>query len=320
MKDKKHFRSILADVRQHLERHEFDEARRILADLVNDPDIAALGPLTVVGLPRPLHATFLKLAKVEGDVLRKIAYQYTLVPPTALLAKHGCFTSDERSEMAAANRTPVPRTIHQIWIGSKPAPITTRAWQAHAERHGYGYKLWREGDLDAIGVDKNPVFATMLERGDMPGAVDVARYIVLQRLGGIYLDCDWYPARNDISFHDRLSLVGLNVIAEDVPRDTGSGSVLLSNALIAAPADHPAIRRMLESLPAALAAMPDAPAWWSTGPLLFTVVCRGGAVAIVDSAIVAGRAAREASEAEVQAQCAQTFSEDGGLLLAWKPW
>lgn len=320
MKDKKHFRSRLTDVRQHLERHAFGEARRILADLVSDPDISALGPLTVVGLPRPLHATFLKLAKVEGDVLRKIAYQYTLVPPTAILAEHGRFTSGERAAIAAANRMPVPRTIHQIWIGSKPAPITTRAWQAHAERHGYSYKLWREGDLGTIGVDRNPVFAAMLERGDMPGAVDVARYIVLQQIGGIYLDCDWYPARNDISFHDRLSLVGLNVIAEDVPRDTGSGSVLLSNALIAAPAGHPAIRRILEALPGALAAMPDAPAWWSTGPLLFTVVCRGGAVAIADSALIAGSVPREASEAEVQTQCAEVLADDGGLLLAWKPW
>lgn len=320
MKDKKHFRSILVDVRQHLERRAFDEARRILADLVNDPDIAALGPMTVVGLPRPLHATFLKLAKVEGDVLRKIAYQYTLVPPTALLAEHGRFTSVERAAMAAANRMPVPRMIHQIWIGSKPVPITTRAWQAHAQRHGYGYKLWREDDLDTIGVGKNPVFAAMHERGDMPGAVDVARYIVMQQMGGIYLDCDWYPARDDISFHDRLSLIGLNVIAEDVPRDTGFGSVLLSNALIAAPADHPAITRMLKALPAALLAMPDAPAWWSTGPLLFTVVCRGGAVAIADSALVAGSAAREASEAEVHSLCAQVLADDGGLLLAWKPW
>ena len=160
MKDKKYFRSVLADVRQHLERQEFDEARRILADLVSDPEIACLGPLTVVGLPRPLHATFLKLAKVEGDVLRKIAYQYTLVPPPAILATHGRFTSDERAEMAAANRMPVPRILHQIWIGSKPVPVTARAWQSHAERHGYGYKLWREDDLGTIDVDKNPVFAS----------------------------------------------------------------------------------------------------------------------------------------------------------------
>ena len=160
----------------------------------------------------------------------------------------------------------------------------------------------------------------MLERGDMPGAVDVARYLVLQRMGGIYLDCDWYPARNDISFHDRLPLVGLNVIAEDVPRNTGAGSVLLSNALIATPADHPAIRRMLTALPEALAAMPDAPAWWSTGPLLFTVVCRGGAATLADSAIIAESAARDASETEVHGLCAKVLADDGGLLLAWKPW
>ncbi|MGB7270795.1 MAG: TcdA/TcdB catalytic glycosyltransferase domain-containing protein [Albidovulum sp.] len=320
MKDKKHFRLILADVRQHLERQDFGEARAMLAALVTDPDIGALGPLTVIGLPRPLHATLLKLAKVEGDVLSKIAYQYTLVPPTNILAKHGQFSSDERSEMATANRMPVPRTIHQIWIGPNPPPVTTLAWQTHAKRHGYGYKLWREDDLRAIGVDRNLVFTSMLERGDMPGAVDVARYIVLQQLGGIYLDCDWYPAREDISFHHRLSLIGLNVIAEDIPRDTGAGSVLLSNALIAAPKGHPAISRILTALPEVLHTMPDTPAWWSTGPLLFTVVCRGGAVTIADSALVARNAAPDASLPEVEALCVKVQAEDGGLLVAWKPW
>lgn len=54
----------------------------------------------------------------------------------------------------------------------------------------------------------------MLSEGDYPGAVDVARYILLERFGGIYLDCDWYPARDDVSFDSFLPLAGLTVFDE----------------------------------------------------------------------------------------------------------
>ncbi len=47
-----------------------------------------------------------------------------------------------------------------------------------------------------------------MEAGDLPGAVDVARYFILHAQGGIYLDCDWYPARDDLSFADVLPLIG----------------------------------------------------------------------------------------------------------------
>ena len=320
MKQKQHFRAILTDVRKLLDEGEFEQARAILSMLKNDPEIAALGPMTVLGMPRPLHAAMLKLAKVTGDTLNRIAYQFTLVPPPALLARHARFSSGDRIRMVTADRQAVPRVIHQIWIGPKPPPVTTVAWEAHAKMHGYGYKLWQEGDLRVIGTDRNPVFTNMLERGDFPGAVDVARYIILGQLGGIYLDCDWYPARSDISFHHRLALTGLSVIAEQTPRDTGIGSVLLSNAFIAAPAGHPVFERILEALPQVLREMPDAPAWWSTGPLLFTVVCRGGTVTIADGDLITGTAAHDASDETINGLCAEAISGDGGLLLAWKPW
>ncbi|MGB5835888.1 MAG: glycosyltransferase [Albidovulum sp.] len=320
MTQKQHFRIILADVRKLLEQGSFDQARAILDGLKANPDISALGPNTVIGMPRPLHAVYLKMAKSMDDVLGRVGYQFTLVPPPELLAKYGRISSAERAKTAEADRQIVPKVIHQIWIGPKLPPVTTSAWQSHARNHGYAYKLWREDDLHNIGVYDNSTFANMLERGDYPGAVDVARYEVLHRDGGIYLDCDWYPARTDVSFHDRLALVGLTVIAEEVPRDTGFGGLLLSNAFIAAPAGHPALKRILNALPQVIQDMPDAPAWWSTGPLLFTVICRGGTVAVADGALVEGKAPNDASLRDIKALCVQAGQADGGLLLAWKPW
>ena len=149
-----------------------------------------MGERTVLGLPRRLHAARLRLAKAEGDLVARIGYQYTLVPPPDMLAKYTQFSAEDRRMINLKSREDVPRLIHQIWIGEKAPPISVKAWAAHAAQHGYDYRLWREADLEREGVFSNAIFNRMLSEGDFPGAVDVARYILLERFGGIYLDCD----------------------------------------------------------------------------------------------------------------------------------
>ncbi|MBS0563715.1 MAG: mannosyltransferase [Proteobacteria bacterium] len=320
MADKRQFGVALQAARALIAQGRLAEARAALEALQGDAEIGLLGQPTVLGLPRRLQSVLLKLAKAEGDPVRRIGYQFALVPPPEVLARHGRIDDAERARMALAGRAEVPRLIHQIWIGPLPPPVTAAAWRDHAARQGYDYRLWREADLAGIGADRHPSYAAMIARGDLAGATDVARYAVLHGSGGIYLDCDWYPARDDIGFHHRLPLVGLTAIAEPIPRQTGAGSVLLSNAFIAAPKAHPALARLLAILPEVVEALPGAPAWWATGPLPFTIVTRAAAVTIADHALIAGQAPAGAGLAEVRALCTRLAAEGGGLLLAWKPW
>ncbi len=298
----------------------FDAARAVLEAVAQDPERFALGPKTALGLPRRLHSAFLKLAKAERDPLKRIGYQYHLVPDPAVLAPFAAFTSTERRAIAEANRAAIPPIIHQVWIGDGPIPPSTEAWARHARTHGYGHFLWREKDLETAGIFENAAFRAMLGEGDYPGAVDVARYLLLEQEGGIYLDCDWYPARADIGFHHLLPMTGLIAMAEAVPRQTGRGSLLLANSFLAAPAHHPVIIRLNETLPKVIETMPDAPAWWSTGPLIFTVIARGGAITLADAAIVAAELPRGAPFSDVEVACRAAEAGDGGLLLAWKSW
>jgi len=296
------------------------ESRDILNTLAADPDIDQLGSHTSLGLPRRLQSAFLKLAKAEKNAVLSIGYQYHLVPPPAVMSAYTRFTGAQRRAMTAVNRQPVPRKIHQIWVGPNAPPFGTEAWQAHAKAQNYDYQLWNEDNLDALGVNKNPVYKDMLSKGDFPGAVDVARYVILEKTGGVYVDCDWYPTRNDVGLHDLLPMTGLTVMAEDIPRNTGKGGLLLANSMIATPPQHPVFTRLLAVLNDVMQELPNAPAWWATGPLIFTLVARGGSVTLADADLVAGSLPQETPEADVKSWCHQAQEDDSGLLLLWKSW
>lgn len=298
----------------------FAEALTTLENLKSDPDAHLLGHTTSLGLPRRLHSAFLQLAKARQDVVQKLGLQYHLVPPPELLNKYAGFTHADRLACNQANREEVPRKIHQIWIGSEQAPAGTTAWKNHATAQGYEYVLWREQHLNDLGLNQNTAYLAMLSKGDLPGAVDVARYVILQQFGGIYLDCDWFPVRHDIGFHDLLPMMGLVTMAEETPRRTGKGSILLANSFIAAPKNHPVFARLAAALPDIIEELPKAPAWWSTGPLIFTLMCRGCSVTLADADLVAGKLPQESSLSHVQQWCASTRVGDSGLLLAWRSW
>lgn len=317
MTDPVTLKGLLDTASAHIRAGRLSEAEAVLDRLGQEPDGGALGPVTALGLPRRLHAAQLRLAKARGDVAARAVLQYHLVPPVELLAPLFERTARARAERVRAASEAVPRILHHIWIGSAP-PETTDIWRAKCQHLGWRYCLWDEAELAALGVDRDPVYRHMRERGDLPGAVDVARYHVLAAHGGLYLDCDWLPV-GAADLEAAFPLVGLSVVAEDTPRLTGSGSPFLNNSVIAAPPGHPVFRDLLSSLPDVIARLPKGPAWWVTGPLVFTLACRGGPVSVLDAALTAGkgRGTRQDAEAEI---ADLVDAESPAVLYAWKPW
>ncbi len=292
-------------------------AEAVLQALTDDPDRGYLGPETALGLPRRLQAAWLKLAKARSDRRAKTALQYHLIPPPAQLADLFRPTNASLQATTLAAAAPVPRVLHQVWIG-QTAPETTDAWRDHAARHGWDYRLWDIAALTQLGVADHPTFQNRMAAGDLPGAVDVARYAILSAQGGLYLDCDWMPV-TDQPFQARIPMAGLSAMAEATPRLTGSGSPFLNNSIIAAPKGHPAMAHLLETLPEVLVRIPKGPAWWVTGPLVFTLAARMGPVNVLDAALEAGmltgdRAAVDAALADLRASGSPAY------LAGWKPW
>jgi len=322
MKTKEFYKNQLREAEGLIAEKRFEEAGAILDPLLADADNLAkvLGSKTSLGLPRRLQSSLLKLAKAQSDPIRRIGYQFHLVPPPEMISRHLAYGPGARQTMIRCSTETVPRTIHQIWIGTKPVPVTVEAWRTHAEKHGYRHRLWREADLEGLGIYENDIFKEMLAAGDYPGAVDVARYVILAEEGGIYLDCDWFPARDAASFHHFLPMIGLHAFAEPIPRNTATGSLLLANSFIAAPPGHPLFGAMLAALPGLRRDLPGAPAWWITGPLLFTVAARTSALCLAPADFVAANAASGATLEDVRGLATAAETSGVGFLIAWKPW
>lgn len=84
---------------------------------------------------------------------------------------------------------PIPKIIHQIWLGPKPLPKDYQAyglgWQ---KKHpSWEYRLWRERDLETIPFKEKPYYDEAQSYGEKS---DLARIAILRHCGGVYLDVD----------------------------------------------------------------------------------------------------------------------------------
>jgi len=83
---------------------------------------------------------------------------------------------------------PIPKIIHQLWIGPVPAPISCmQTW--HNKHPDFQYILWNESCLERL-------FLSLLlkkridEMTEICGKADIYRWYILYLFGGIFIDAD----------------------------------------------------------------------------------------------------------------------------------
>ena len=83
---------------------------------------------------------------------------------------------------------PIPKIIHQLWIGPKPAP--TKFMDTWKEKHpDFEYIRWTESELQT----QNIVFEcidSIQKMSEICGKADIIRWELLYRFGGIFIDAD----------------------------------------------------------------------------------------------------------------------------------
>jgi len=98
----------------------------------------------------------------------------------------------------------IPKIIHQLWIGPKPAP--TKFMNTWRDKHpDFEYMYWNEADLKELY--KTQSIGTTLKTGDrismklscidkiksieeINGKADIIRWQILHKYGGVFLDAD----------------------------------------------------------------------------------------------------------------------------------
>ncbi len=102
----------------------------------------------------------------------------------------------------------IPKIIHQIWLGSS-FPEKYRQWQRSWRQYhpDWHYILWTDKDIEAFGLSNKKAYDAASNFGQRS---DIARYEILYRIGGLYVDTDVECLRSfDILHHAYTFYIGL---------------------------------------------------------------------------------------------------------------
>lgn len=166
----------------------------------------------------------------------------------------------------------IPRIIHQLW---KTATIPERytafaeSWRLH--HPGWEYRLWTDDDISSFIAAEHPSFRQTFEAYPNPiSRADAARYLILRRFGGLYVDLDFEAFRSIEPLLEGCTLaIGLEPdahVALEKPRHRGMTRILCPS-LIASIPGHPFWDHLLAHL---ISASTAADVLDATGPFLLT--------------------------------------------------
>ena len=156
---------------------------------------------------------------------------------------------DERERM-------IPKVVHFVWLGSEPpANLLATITRIRELEPEWEVKLWHDEDLDWLEnrrwFDASPTYA---------GRANIARYEILARHGGLYVDADFEFLQSPASLD--LGSSGLVLSPEE--------SIGFNNAFIASSPGHPFLRRLVDRVGASIERNVHQPTWVASGPAFVT--------------------------------------------------
>lgn len=131
----------------------------------------------------------------------------------------------------------IPKIIHQIWLGS-PLPekylVLQETWKKN--HPDWEYKLWTDKDIDEFGLINRAFYD---ETSNWGAKSDIARYEILYRIGGLYVDTDFECLRPfDVFNHCCDFYAGAAYCSE----------VIIYNGLIGAAPGHPILKACIDGM------------------------------------------------------------------------
>lgn len=155
----------------------------------------------------------------------------------------------------------IPKVIHQIWFGDKslrPASLMDSWRTLHP---GWKYILWTESNLFPLANQ----FQFDLASTNYPAKSDIARYEILYRYGGFYLDADSLCLKSITPLCSIDSIVAAREGAPNLPN-------LVANGTIGCTSSHPVMRSLIESISLLKKPFTRRQTWKLTGPVIFSTI------------------------------------------------
>lgn len=157
---------------------------------------------------------------------------------------------------------PIPKIIHQIWIGPKNPPTSLiDTWKME----GWEHNLWREEDINSLDMTNRSLYDYFYKKGVRHGSADVARIEILRHYGGIYIDADT----------KRLGALEGNFLDSDFFAVEGNRKdglpYRIANGIVGSVPEHPIIVEYINRMGKAKKVEP---AWCTIGGTMLTQVIK----------------------------------------------
>jgi mannosyltransferase OCH1-like enzyme len=153
----------------------------------------------------------------------------------------------------------IPKVLHRVWLDEPIPEVFEGYWRTFQRLHpGWRFVTWATSE--SLGWLR--CLDVFQRQTTWAGKSDVARYEVLARFGGIYVDTDVEPLR---AFDDLL---------DGPPFAAWEDTRMICPTVMGSPATHPAIEALVEGLPRWANARAHRPPNQQTGPYFLTKMWR----------------------------------------------
>lgn len=175
------------------------------------------------------------------------------------------------------NPQTIPKIIHQVWIGPKPPPwewIDTFRKDFMQHHPDWEYRFWTEKEIGTLNLINREQYEAA---EDYQGKVDILRYELLYRYGGIYIDADsrWLNLKPFEPLLEETNETGIFAGRED--------DSMSANGVIGASLNNPVMYYLIKLLPLSFREnrqKRNLPSWISTGPRFFSEVVKGFGITV----------------------------------------
>jgi inositol phosphorylceramide mannosyltransferase catalytic subunit len=137
----------------------------------------------------------------------------------------------------------IPKVIHHIWLGS-PLPEKCRILrETWIKNHpGWEFVLWTDADIERFGLENKEIYDASTNWGEKS---DIARYEIIYKYGGLYVDTDYESVKPMDVLHHCLDFY-TGIYANHARGN--SPNMTMGMGLIGARPGHPILRAAIDGL------------------------------------------------------------------------